>query len=313
MTDEPNPVDLTEHLPELGPHMSAYILERLPEETVEALRERLSSSGNWPAFAFGAFLAGAGIGGGLAYVFAKRRLETKYNKFADDEIAQMRQHYQAKIKAAEAQAVKLAPVKDIVSEKGYAEPSSDGPPMAVQPPSTVIEEETAEEEPEQDYVLTPGGRKIPKVSREELEENQRNLFAEEPKVDDEWDYHEELRRRSPDTPYVIHIDERNEMADYQSTTLTYWAGDDVLTNEDEVVMEPGGRDEVIGEDNLDKFGHGSNDPRVVYVRNDELEIVFEIVKHDQAYEEAVHGFSHEGYYHGNLERMRARERDEQEE
>jgi hypothetical protein len=286
------------------------------------LGEKLAveGAGRWPAFAFGAFLAGAGIGGGFTYLFTKRRLETKYQKIADDEIAQMRQHYQAKIKAAEAQAQKLAPVKDIVSDRGYAEPSSDGPPMAVQPPKTVAEVEDEgpgeppdDPEPEREYFEGHGGKKIPKLTPEELAEHKRNLFEEEPKLDDTWDYHEELRRRSPDTPYVIHIDERQEMVDYQSTTLTYYAGDDVLCNESDEVMDIDGRDQVVGEDNLDKFGHGSNDPRVVYVRNDELEIVFEIVKHDTAYAEEVHGFSHEDYYHGNLERMRVRERDEQEE
>jgi hypothetical protein len=47
---------------------------------------------------------------------------------------------------------------------------------------------------------------------------------------DEWDSRG-ARRRSPDIPYVIHYDERDEMEDYQEVTLTYYDGDDVLCDE----------------------------------------------------------------------------------
>jgi hypothetical protein len=63
---------------------------------------------------------------------------------------------------------------------------------------------------------------------------------------------------------------------------------------------------------LDRFGHGSNDPSIVYIRNDTLEIIYEVVKSPHYYAEEVHGFKHEDLYRGNLERMRARERDDNE-
>ena len=45
--------------------------------------------------------------------------------------------------------------------------------------------------------------------------------------------------------------------------------------------------------------------------NDELQIVYEVVKSPNSYAEEVHGFSHDDAYRGNLERMHKRERDEQ--
>lgn len=241
--------------------------------------------------AFGALLLGAGIGGGVAYLFTRRYLETKYNDLAENEISDMRRHFQAKIKAAEQTATKLAPVKDIVTERGYAQPPIDGPPMAVQPPAKGVGDEEAEKPPE---VV--------------------NVFHTY-KTDEEdvWDEHDERRRRSPDAPYVIHYDERYDIQDYSDMSLTYYEGDDVLCNERDEVIAGDDRERQVGEANLSKFGHGSNDPAIVYVRNDALEIMYEIVRSPNSFAEEVHGFSHGAYDHGNLERMRARERDGDEE
>lgn len=265
-------------------------------------------SGRSLGLAAGAFCVGAGISGGLAYIFTKRRLETKYARIADEDIAEMRKHYQAKVVAAESQAQKLAPVKDIVVERGYgsAEVQSASPPMAIQPPKAVVDADRAVDPDDdsamaEDEVEGPEGVKIPPRPVNQ------NIF-EEAKITHEWNWHEERRRRSPDTPYVIHYDERHEL-DYESLTLTYYTEDDVLCNERDEIIDPEGRDDMIGEKNLERFGHGSNDASIVYVRNDKLELIFELVKSPNSYSEEVHGISHGAYDRGNLERMRARERD----
>lgn len=267
----------------------ADVAEEVSDQALNVAEAARDAPGRGLGLAFGALFLGAGIGGGLAYLLARRRLEVKYNQIAEDEIAGMRQHYQAKITAAEATAVKLEPVKKIVAERGYAAPSDEGPPMAVQPPAVAeIEEEPSEPEP----VV-------------------HNVFRDA-KVKDEWDYHEERRKRSPDVPYVIHYDERHEIDGYSEVTLTYYEGDDVLCNERDDVVDPDERDRLVGEENLSKFGHGSNDAVIVFVRNDALEIVYEIVKSPNSYAEEVHGFTHGSFDRGNLERMRARERDDDE-
>ena len=38
-----------------------------------------------------------------------------------------------------------------------------------------------------------------------------------------------------------------------------------------------------------KFGHGSNDPTVVFVRNDKYKAEYEVLKHDGAYQVDVLG------------------------
>jgi gas vesicle protein len=255
---------------------------------------------------------GAAAGAVTGFYIAYRKAEMKYSKIADDEIASMREHYQEKSRALEAQAAKR-PVEDIVRERGYAssDTKTDGPPMAVPPPAAVTES-GGDEDNEADSKTEEDDSKEVKTPPPEPTLFQ-NIFREVPEVEHEWNYHEERKRRSPDIPYVIHYDERFEMETYQEVTLTYYELDDVLCDDRDSVIDPDRRDNLIGDGNLNRFGHGSNDPSIVYVRNDTLELVYEVVKSPNSYAEEVHGFSHEAWDRGNLERMRARERDEPEE
>lgn len=244
-------------------------------------------------------LTGALIGFRVAY----KKAELKYTKIADEEISEMRQHYREKRMAMESEVAKR-PLEDLTKELGYSSPESktDSPPMAIQPPSLVTDED---QEDEQEGDEEP---------EEPVEPVVRNIFRrEEPEiVDENWDYHEELRRRSPDNPYVIHYDERHEMDGYQQVTLTWYELDNVVCNEDDEVMDPDERGNIIGTNTLNRFGHGSGSPEIVFVRNDKLEIVFEIFKSPNSFAEEVHGFKHDDLAYGNLERMRKKERDEQE-
>ena len=229
----------------------------------------------------GFYALGMGVGALTGYFVAKRLLETKYSKIADDEIAEMREHYQAKARALEAEAAKR-PVEEIVKERGYSASDDEAPPMAVQPPAqppiTVeeTEDEVAGEPPDYD------------PERSENSET-RNLF-EEAEVTHEWDWHEERKKRSPDIPYVIHYDERFETEEYSDMTLTYYDGDGVICNERDEIIDPNDIERLLGEKNLERFGHGSNDASIVYIRNDNLEIIYEVVKSPNSYAEEVHGF-----------------------
>jgi hypothetical protein len=126
------------------------------------------------------------------------------------------------------------------------------------------------------------------VTKESVEPPQQNIFEAQPK--DVWDFSKEIASRDGKSLYIIHYDERGESGN-EEVTLTYYAGDDVLCDAQDKVVED--VDKVVGEENLDKFGHGSNDPVIVYVRNENLSIDIEVVKSEQTYAEEVHGFTHE--------------------
>jgi hypothetical protein len=75
-----------------------------------------------------------------------------------------------------------------------------------------------------------------------------------------------------DKPYVISPDDFDELDDYESESLTYYA-DGVLTDFMDNVIE--NVDELVGEESLNHFGDYEDDS--VFVRNDRLKKDFEIL------------------------------------
>lgn len=91
------------------------------------------------------------------------------------------------------------------------------------------------------------------------------------------------------TPYIISNETFfQNTREYDQSTLTYYEGDDILVDEiDEPIQDP---DMVVGEANLSKFGHGSKDNNIVYVRNDVLGLDFEVVRRHGKYAQEVLGY-----------------------
>lgn len=110
--------------------------------------------------------------------------------------------------------------------------------------------------------------------------------------DDQWEYEAELAIRTPNAPYVIHRDEYvcEEMG-YEQTTVTYYAGDDIMTDINDVpIYNHGSMMSPL------KFGHGSGDPNVVYIRNESLELEWEVLLHTGRYSVEVLGLEVERHY-----------------
>lgn len=106
----------------------------------------------------------------------------------------------------------------------------------------------------------------------EDDEDSINIFASE---DDGWNQEDEDRIRSEsDEPYILHKDEFwGDEKGYTQNTLTYYAGDNTLCSEDSTPIY--NIQEVVGEL---KFGHGSGDRNVAYVRNDKLKAEYEVIR-----------------------------------
>jgi hypothetical protein len=98
---------------------------------------------------------------------------------------------------------------------------------------------------------------------------------------------DETEDEVPNTPHVISLQEHLRNETFSKVSLTYYSVDDVLVDENEMPIED--VEATVGQDNLDKFGHRSKDPRIVYVRNEKLEIDYEIIRHDGSFGELVHG------------------------
>lgn len=92
----------------------------------------------------------------------------------------------------------------------------------------------------------------------------------------------------PGVPTIITQDDfmSNETG-YEQATLTFYAKGGVLTDQrDEVIDNP---DDVLGTMFSTAFGEGSSDENIVHVRNNSLQMEFEVVKSERSFEEDVLG------------------------
>lgn len=95
---------------------------------------------------------------------------------------------------------------------------------------------------------------------------------------EDWDYEVEKRKRSSDVPYILHRDEffAEEMG-LMRKTLIFYVGDETLatdTDPPEVFYEI---EQIIGEENL-RWGHGSGEEHVVYIRNEKRREEYEVLR-----------------------------------
>lgn len=104
----------------------------------------------------------------------------------------------------------------------------------------------------------------------------------------EFNYDHEVKQRSRNAPYIItHVEFMQSELEFDQDTLTYFVQDKVLSeSNDEYVRDV---DEVVGIANLERFGHGSDDINVVYIRNEKTRMEYEILRSDGSYAKEVHG------------------------
>lgn len=107
----------------------------------------------------------------------------------------------------------------------------------------------------------------------------------------EWEYDEELKYREAheEGPYPVHRDEfyGNEM-EFLQVTYTYYAGDDIMCDEENEIVA--NHEKVIGDL---RFGHGSGDRNVFYVRNLKRRMEYEVLHDPGRYQVEVMGLQTE--------------------
>ena len=78
-----------------------------------------------------------------------------------------------------------------------------------------------------------------------------------------------------DYAYIIPPENFGELDDYETSSLTYYSGDDVLADENNEIVQDQDREKLIGREALYHFGEYEEDS--VFVRNDILGCDFEIL------------------------------------
>lgn len=119
-------------------------------------------------------------------------------------------------------------------------------------------------------------------------QTQEPLNDEEATDDEEFEVGSENESVDFDNPYIINESEfSEERLDHDKLTLTYFAADDTLVDEDEsIISNP---DDIIGYENLDMKNTTVDNPHTIYVRNERLGADYEICIDLNSYQEVVLG------------------------
>lgn len=136
----------------------------------------------------------------------------------------------------------------------------------------------------------------------------KNVFPDEDDKPEEWNQEAEdaARQSFPGRPYIISYAEFVENSfGFNQQTLTFYEGDEVLTDPNDVVIYAPG--EVVGPL---VFGKGSGDPNICYVRNKKLKVEYEVIRDSGHYAVVRQGLDIEEQYeegdikHSAILRMR---------
>jgi len=235
------------------------------EEVADNLEELAEATRSINTTAVGYFFVGVAVGVGIGffygYKFNREKIRAEAFKQSDEELEKLREYYQQKTVILQ----EKPSVESIVEEKGYDVPEVTERPLPAPVPG-LVDPRPVSAPPVVHYSGVTGTG-----------------------ITDVWSYPAELALRNSEAPYIIHRDEfRDSDTDYSQVTYTFYSLDGVLTGEDDRPLPH--PDLVVGPDNL-RFGHGSDDPDIVHVRNDKLELEMEICRSPMSYERDVLGLN----------------------
>lgn len=252
------------------------------ETAVQAVDEIQTIVQTNPAVIVGVAVASAAVGAGIAVLASRKYFKTKYERIANEEIAEARIHFKRLYDKPD--------LSDLVRPEN--EEADEEPDIEAQAEGQMVRE-AAKILNEQGYTPYNKPEDVqPQSKVEEVEVKasiKKNIFdSTEPSSDDDYDLDDEYEKRDLGEPWILEKENFFENAnEYKQVQLTYFEGDDVLCDEADAPIRDYER--VIGADNL-KFGRGSQDKKVVYIRNDKLKADFEVVKNERKYTQEVLGF-----------------------
>lgn len=234
------------------------------------------------------------VGAVAGAMLTKRRLMTKLDETLEQEIAETRAHlatiYKKDISPAEAVEM-LIPVEDRPNKETFAAAKSAMRAYNGEKVNVVTSSEG---------LIKPVDKEVSKNSDKNLGEPVvtieettivRNIFVDSiPLTDEDFDLEEERLARRNGIPYVVTREEYDENPDqYEQLSLTYFGYDEVLVDEDEKSID--NIEEFVGKHNLQRFGHGSGDSKIVYIRNERRGMDYEVLRSDGSYQEEVLGLT----------------------
>jgi len=201
------------------------------------------------------------IGFGVGYLVAEKRLAAEFEKRLEKETAGMREFYQ-------------------VAKKPFSTPQEAAAALIQESDTEEVEETTAEKVSQK-----VAYHKIVQTHYEAKDES-----GEESSVEEERQPTGEIKHHNlfVEHPVIITLEEfmQND-SNYIQSTLTYYKGDNVLSDERDSIIED--LDETVGAENMLQFGVHPGDPNVLHIRNGPLQMEFEVCLSESSYRREILG------------------------
>lgn len=270
-------------------------------EGVDGVADVMTVAKNNPVVVVAAGIGGLLVGAGIGYFIAAKRLGAQFDQRLESELEAAKEFYRGVNKVDE-DGVVLSPREALVARHGEDAAEAALAEMGGRALSSyrgdVLVEETLDEE--EQALLAKSVAKVEvretetpeEVEVKVSEETTFNIFE-----DDGFDLEHEKKNRTSQLPYVISHDEyfAND-PEHDQVEYSYFVEDDVVVDERNDIV----RDlDNIGEQNL-RFGHGSKDRNIVYIRNERLELDYVITKFPGSYVVDVLGLADEDDDHNSL-------------
>lgn len=238
------------------------------------------------------------LGGVTAHLITKKVMAAKYEALVTEEIASARLYFSKLYKSGDYSEPKRAAesLRHKTSDVAQYEKMTEVYSRAEGVPIRKVSVET-KAKPEEGEDMEAFEKRLIQKAKEEVEDVKERLgIFEEDESEEEVitmnvfsDNSSEADERNPNKPFILTEREFEEGEhDYTQNTLTYYEGDDVLTDDRDQPIH--NKRPVVGEDNL-QFGEKSNDPNVVYIRNNHLEVDFEVCRSAGSFAEEVLGYT----------------------
>lgn len=260
----------------------------------------------------GAILGAALLSSAATYLVVSKRLEKKWQAFAEEQIESIKNEYKILKKEGpefdlEALAEKYNTESDTIDNgDGVLIPVAEGPPTR-----TNYNQIQANPKAVSELVEKVVSRPMPRVAAAVNETITSNVFDPHP-ASGNFDWSKERAYRD-DNPEALHVITREEFdaneSDFEQYHYTYYDGDGVLADSDDQIVHDS--DDVVGDHNMGRFGDGSDDPEIVFVRNVKLQMDIEITRSDLSYSKAVLNVESDSeLQHGSAQRRFRHPRDE---
>lgn len=259
------------------------------------------------------FGTGLVIGGAVSFFVTKHFVQKKEREFANEEIEQIKNHYRIVRKEGDlADPEKLVFNQTVIVEpdpeneygeqhrgenfnEDYPKDAEDLQRVADKIASLGYDKAQAiigQTEDEQRDLEEVVDEHIERAQQREQEAIEEHIHERRSVFDNGVTEADVTSIRDPNNPYIITFSEwanpEDEFVDYEMVTMKYYSNGNVLLDSKDGITPEAMYDELVGVANLRRFGHtGSEDPDMLYVRNEQMSLSIEIIRHNESYAESL--------------------------